>query len=201
MTTPTPCLIIYRDQSDDIDFSGGGWSTLAPLSNLQDPRPTLTAQSLNTTATNTKFFADFSAAIAVPAVVLVGTNLDRNATYIITAYSDAGHTIPTFTTGSRAAWTASGAIEDWDLKGLDVVALFNQTVTARYWQIELINTANTNAYLEIGRLHFGTQLALTYGMAAGSNFKRDPNTVITRALGGTPYFNKHRNIQIGRAHV
>lgn len=195
MTEPTPCLILYRDQSDDIEFSGGSWDTDAPLTNLQDPRPSLMARSVDVTAASTKFFVEFSSAITLAAMVLVGTNFDVAGTYRITAYSDQAHTLPTFTTGLQPVWTASGAIEDWDLKGLDVVALFGQSVSARYWQIEMINTANVNGYLALSRLHCGTELALTHNMAVGSSFKRDANTTVTRALGGTPYFNKHRNIR------
>lgn len=191
----TPCLILYRDESDEIDFTGGTWDATAPLANLLDPRPSITARSVGVTAAASKFFADFSAAVSVPAVVLVGTNLTTAGQYNITAYSDAAHTTPIFTTGSTPFWTSSHLIEDWDQKGIDVVALFGQTVSARYWKIELIDPANTAGYIEVSRLHFGTQLMLTYGMNVGSTFNRDANTTVTRALGGTPYFNKHKNIR------
>lgn len=189
----TPCIILYADNSDDVIFSGPVWTL--PLTNMQDPRVTKVARSADATSANTQFFMAFSSPVALPGLVIVGTNLDVNAQYRITAYSDAGFSIQTFSSGLLNYWTAGGPIVDPDFKGTPLIDLFGSIVTAAYWQIELFNTANADGYVQLGKLFAGTALNLSFGFAENSAFSRDPNTVAQKALNGTPYFSRHPNIR------
>lgn len=189
----TKCKLFYDDQSDDIDFSGPAWDL--PLTNLQDPRLSKVARSVDAANANTKFYFEFSAAITTDAIILVATNLDEDAQYRITAYSDPGFMTDIFTTGLQDVWPSTNPISDPDEKGIDVIGLLGESVTARYWQMELLNDTNADGFVELGRMHVGTELNQTYNMRIGSTFARDFNTKITRAVAGTPYFNRHNNIR------
>lgn len=197
MTTPTPCKILYNDVSEDASFSGPAWNPL--LTNMQDPRVTKVARSADATLANTQFFMSFADPVTVPGIIFVGTNITANAKYRYTAYSDAGFSIQTFTTGLQNAFAPGTVLRDPDFKGYPLIGLFGQNVTSSYWLVEIQDTANPANYIELGKLFMGSELNLSanadLNFAPNSSFVRDPNTQTQKALNGTPYFSRHKNIR------
>ena len=197
--------LYYNDQSRNGVLSGGSWNASFPLTNMQESRLSLVARSTDLTFTSTKFTITFTANITTEAIFLIGTNLDVNAEWRVTAFTASpgspDNPVSVYDSSVRSFWPSGVSspdqrvIRDPDHKGMPLFALLGQTVTASIWQVELFNTTNAVAYIEIARLFMGTRLSTTRNFATGASFTRDPNTQTEKALGGALFFNRHKNIR------
>lgn len=191
--TTTKAKILWNDVSDDAVFSGPSWSP--SIQNIQDPRPSFVARSINADPANSQFDMEFDDPVSMDALIIAGTNLDVDATYRIRAFSDATLTTVVHDTGTQAVWLSAMAISDPDLKGIPLIALFTSTVTAKYWRTEITDPGNADGFIELGKVFNGVLLDTDFTIAVGANFVRDANTSTNVAVAGTPYFNRHQNIR------
>lgn len=190
----TNAIILIDDQSDDIIWTSptGAWPV--GLSNMQDPRLSKVARSVDCDPDNTRFFMSFPEPITVQDVVFAGTNIDVDAMGRITAYSDALFSEQIYTSGLVPLYLATTAIQDTDSRGLPIIMHLGQEVTSAYYYMEIQNPYNTDGFIQLAKSFFGRRMNLDYNFETAS-FGRDPRTLIDEALAGARYYNRHKSIR------
>lgn len=209
-------IILRENLLDGATLSGGAWSSGLPLNNVKDPRVSNKARSTNLAEASTQFVANLGGSKAVRGLALFGTNLDQSAKYRIRGYSDSGLTIETFDTGEQAVgderapwctteelggldwthpncWTGFLPFEDYDNAGFALIVVFPADRIASYLKVDLVNTVNSDGYIEIGRAYAGPAFIPSMNFSPdGNSFSAIPNTTFQTTLGGNRYFNRQR---------
>lgn len=202
----TPMKLYYNDQSLASTFAAGfgSWQAATPLTNLQDPRLSRVARSTDATNASSKFRFSFATAITTDALFLVGTNMQASSQWRVITYTNNTFATPVFDSGVQSFWPAGisspdlRVIRDPDLKGMPLFAMLGQNVTANAWEVQLLDATNPAGYIQAAKLFLGQPIVTTFNFANGATFSRDANTQVIRSLGGTPYFNRHKNIRSWR---
>lgn len=145
---------IYSDASVTYTptFSNGTWSSALPLTNLQYRTPSKVARSSAATTASAKLDCDLLTTRAIGVVALVNHNFSSAALVRVRGASDSGFAAVVYDSGWVAGWPSGVTAED--LNGLRPAFWLapSSTQSARYWRVEIDDTANTAGYLEIGRL-------------------------------------------------
>lgn len=199
------CLFSFPDRLIPTPYaapalSGGAWSGLFPLINLQDPDRSLPARSTNCLAASTKIDIDFGTLRDIRALALLNHNLTLAATVRFIFYSDAGRTQILYDTGAMLAhrpwypqdalnwghpdlWHGQLSVEDRD--GWEFEAMYAIPLTiARYARCEIVDTANPDGYVELSRLWMGPAWEPPYNMEYGATFGWATDAKTERTLGG-----------------
>ena len=189
-------LLGYENHVDqaDVVLAGGVWTI--PLTNLQSPLLSRKARSSGLLTSSTKFTIDLGASRAIRMVAITHTNLTSSGQYRITWYSDAFSTAV-----GNTGWLAIPGYPDDDPDGLgaSIFHVFASATTARYWQVELDDTANPDNYVEVGRLIMPTTWEPPYNFDNDSNVDAmEPNTPRQDSLGGVGFFNRRTPARVFR---
>jgi len=205
-------LFFYEPFSDSGAFGAyGSWSTGLPLANLQSRALYNVARSTNANLTSTKFRIDLGLAKQQKAIMLGPHNGSLAMKYRISCYSDSGYSSLVSDTGwiDRAAPSLSLEWEDPDFWfGLSTAAddpevdpwiihVYDSPPTARYWQFEIDDAANSDGYWQAGRLFMAGWWAPTvnYSYDANSLAFQD-RTIVEEAMSGVEYFWRRRQPRI-----
>src|SRR5262245_27655243 len=178
------CRIIHSNLSNDGTFyeTGSPSTTWNPtLDNLQDAL--LSAVARTSTLVNATLGLRFTSDVTASGAAIAGSNLTKNATYRLRAFTGSPAT-QVFTTGVTNVSTTTKAIIDPDEKGFSFPILFEQDVTANDWVLELSDSGNTESFIELSTFLLGTATSSTFGFWDGAEFKRDHNTQVLTAIGG-----------------
>lgn len=182
-------MLLYDNQSDDdaVALSGGSWAL--PLSNLKDPRPSKKSRSSSANVADTKFRVDLSVIKSFAALALTHTNLTAAAQYRITWYSD-----PFSTAIGNSGWLNIPGFpaDDPDDLGASIFHIFGTVTAARWWQFEFNDTANTDGYVEVGRLMMPAVWVPPYNFGTDNSEGAEANTPRQNSLGGVGYFNRRK---------
>lgn len=185
-------LIGFNNYSDGsaVVFSGGSWSLA--LTKLAGPIVTDRARSADLTLTNSQFRVDLGTSRSLKLIALTHTNFTSAALYKITWYSDA------YTTAvGNTGWLAVPGYpaDDPDFIGAAVFHVFTDAISYRYWKIEIDDNANTDLYVEIGRLFMPEELGMSRNPDVSVPDELEPNTPRQNSLGGTGYFNRRKPVR------
>ena len=154
-------------------LSGGTWLAAAPLANLQQNLLSLRARSSNLLLASTKINIDLG--VSNTPVRMIGVarhNLTRDALVRITAGTTPGGT-DLYSTGWIPVWPAvylpedleweddnfwTGQLSDDEIVGYPSHGMHDAlgNIRARYWAIEINDTANPDGYVELAHLRLGT---------------------------------------------
>lgn len=162
----------YSNLIDSATLSGGSWSTNSPLANIKDQVVSVAARSADALAASTKFEADLAAAQTVGMVALSGVNFTSAATIRVRGGSVAGL--------ASGVLYDSGTVNVWPT-GTDATLLAKHNrwtpilsftaVSARYWLIEITDTANADGYVQIGRVFLGPTFSPTWNASYGARLR------------------------------
>lgn len=181
-------ILSFPDRTMLATLSGGSWQAAYPLGNLQNPQFAVKARSTNASTGSTVVLADLGATPrAIQCIAILSHNLSFAAQVRVRGFSDSGYT-------AMAAGADSGALYAYPQaitaeQALDYpdhyIFAFAAPKTARYWKIEITDTANANGWVEFGRLWLGEgtlapAVSISYGAALGYE-NRD---VISESIGG-----------------
>lgn len=200
-------ILGFPNRVDTATLSGGSWTGLA---NLKDRNTYSLARSANVTTDSTKFDVDLgSTNYNIHALSLHSHNLTVNATWRITVGTSAGAS-DVYDSGFISVWQIAfdsdlnefeqGAywadvVNDQNVRShFSIVSTFANTARAnQYIRVEINDTANTDGYVEIGRLGiwsgFKPAKNAVWGLQHGWD---DSNSVVNYAISGEMNYNKFR---------
>jgi hypothetical protein len=178
-------ILGYNNLIDAATLSGGSWNGALPLANLKSRYLSKVARSANDDAASTLVNIDLGSAKAVQAFGAIKTNLSASgATYRLR-----GSTVSDFLTSVYDSGTVSANAHTPDL-----ILGLPSPVTARYWRLELSDTANADGFIQIGRLFIGPALAPADNYSKGAELGYVSRTGVQQSLGGVDHF----DIRAGR---
>lgn len=205
--------ISYVNNSDAATLSGGSWTTALPLANLQTRTQSKVARTTNAAIGSTLFNVDFGVASTI--VRLVGLwrhNLSTGALYRVTAGTTAGGSDvynsdwqsvwPSVFLPQDVEWEAdnwwTGALTQAEAAGYPFALLHDvgRNTLARYWRVEINDTANTAGYIEIGRLWMGPLWSPSRQYSFGATLVWEPRSEEERSLGGVLYFDEQPAVRV-----
>jgi hypothetical protein len=209
-------ILAYNNRADaPATLSGGSWLAALPLTNLQDRVFAHVARSSDDALASTKFDLDLIQAKNIRVVALANHNASTNGLWRVRASDDSGFAVLAYDSGWVDIWPTAYAVgvpewEDssfWDYKPtLEERTAFTplalcvlpQRLAARYWRVEIDDTANPDGYIEVGRLFLADawqpEVNATYGAQTG--YVTD--TLIESSFGGTDYFDPRPNRRVAR---
>lgn len=133
-------------------LSNGTWSSSLPLTNLQNRFLSKVARSTAATTASTKLDCDLGVARAIGVVAVVKHNFSTAAQWRVRGASDSGFTSIVYDSGTIAAWPSGITAEDVASMAMSCWVCPSSAQTARYWRVEITDTANAAGYVQFGRL-------------------------------------------------
>ena len=174
-----------------------------PLANLQDRHLSHLARSTNAQTTSTLIDIDLGTLRDIRVMAILRHNLSLDATVRVTAYSDAGRSqlvdgsdtgalqvwLPFYPSGSLPwghpdLWEGKINIEDRDGYQFDFIRAYSASVVARYWRVEIVDTANPDGYVELGRCILAPAWEPSINISYGFSFGYDSDATVNRTVGG-----------------
>jgi hypothetical protein len=185
-------LLAYPDRTLDVaaSLSGGSWLGGLPLANLQNRLISKVARSANVLAASTLFVVDLGVPRAVRTLALIGHNISLAGTVRMRGYSDAGLAVLIYDTATQFAWPQTFISDDVQANPANWVWPASSPVTARYWKVEIVDTANASGYVQLGRCWIGPAWQPALGIVYGDEIGYEQRSVITESLGGVPWVNQ-----------
>lgn len=184
----------YSSLSDAATLSAGSWTVGLPLANLKTDELFNTARSSDAALSSTKVTVDFGSATSIGALIAGPVNLSAAALFRVR-----GSTSNTFPSGYTSGWLSHGvlAAELDTERRLNIIHVLAAAQSYRYWQIEVDDTANSDGYVEIGRLFMPTLLAPTVNYGQGNNgLGWEDRTRREETLSGVSNRSRRRNRRI-----
>jgi hypothetical protein len=203
------------NRSDAGTLSGGAWLGPAPLANLQKPLLSQVARSVDATAASTRLDLDLlNTSTVVRLVALARHNCSIDATYRVTAGTASGAG-DIYDSGTLPVWPALYASLDlpweapnfWDgrptaeeIKGYPISLIHDcaANVLARYWRLQITDTANAAGYIELARLWMGPLWQPVRNFAYGASLVWESRSIEQRSLGGVVYGEPRRPARVYR---
>lgn len=187
-------VLAYSPISDAATLTAGGYAAGLPRDNLKDERLFKVARTSDATTTNTKFTIDFGTATAVSALIVGPTNLSAAGQYRVR-----GSSSNSFPSGYTSGWLSHGvAAADIDVDaGLNIIHLLAAPETYRYWEVAIDDTANSDGFIEMGRLFVPRLLqpSINYGYGANGLMIED-RTRREETLSGVENRSRRRNRRV-----
>lgn len=200
-------MIGFPNRIDGGTLSGGSWLAALPLANLQNRIIGKVARSSTDATADTKFDIDFAAEKNIRALSLTNHNCSINARYRIRASTVSNFATSVYDSGWLDVWpdvytTDNLEWEDdnwWTCKYTDeqragytaaLIHILPANTLARYWRIEIDDTANAAGYVQVGRVFIGPAWQPTNNMSYGLQIAWETKTDIQEAMGGAEYFQR-----------
>ena len=198
------CMFAYPNHADAAaaSGSGGSWKATLPLTNLTDRRLHKVARSQDALAASTKFDWDLGAEHYIRAVALPWHNLSTAATIRIRGSNDvtfatslydstALEAYPVIYPAGLPLWIDPGAWDgylpedQWTAGERVYWAHVLSTITsARYWRVEIVDTANADGYVDLGRLVIAGGYEPESNFLHGAKFGYEDSSTVTETDGG-----------------
>jgi hypothetical protein len=181
-------ILSFPDRTLLATLSGGSWSSSYPLGNLQDDQLSVKARSSNALAASTTILVDLGAtARAIRCIGVLSHNISFAGTIRARGYSDSGYTslVSGADSGTQYAYPQSITEEQASQYPDHWIYAFSTSKTARYWKIEITDTANAAGWIEIGRLWIGEgNVAPAVGLSYGASLGYECRDIISESVGG-----------------
>lgn len=169
-------------------LSGGAWAAGLPLTNLQERELHVVARSSDALAASTKIRADLGVARSVGVLSLIGHNLTAAATVQWKGGTTPGAT-DVYNPGALPMTFAAVTAEDREGINFPVITIPPAAQTARYWDCDIVDTANPDGYVQIGRLWIAGAYKPTTNMAVGAALGLESDTERKVTDGGASVIN------------
>jgi len=219
-------MLGVNNLTDLASLSGGSWLSGFPVTNLQSRQQGIIARSTNATTANTKIDVNLGGAgRGVRVIGIFNHNFSSAATIQFVAYTDSTRTVIAYDSGAIAVEPnvfQAGYATNWDdptpgtprqyfgyEKTLlnvkqDFIYVVPSSVERRYWTFFIADTANTNGYVQLGRLFIGPGFEPTYNFDFGVKMGVIDNTIVKKAMDGSSFFDVKptlRTAQFTIAHM
>jgi hypothetical protein len=205
--------ISFQNLSDAATLSGGSWVSTLPLSNLQQTMMSKVTRSTNALTTSTLIRIDLLATnVNVRMLALIRHNFSAAATYTIYAgTTPAGSDV--YSSGSLPVWPPvflPGDLEFeydswWMGYAIDSnIANYPSSLwhdaganyQARYWSIQITDTANSAGYVQMSRLWMGQLWVPPLSFEYGATTIWEARDQEEQSLGGVLYYDSRPSARI-----
>lgn len=199
-------FLAWQNRTDEGILAGGSWLSNLPLTHLQNRQVQKVSRSNGVTAGATKFDIDLGQARSIGVVGLVVHNISVAGVVRITASDSAAFTTLYYDSGAVAAWP-SGVIPsdllEWEDDNFWLGTLSQQARAGyqspyilklpsvqnmRYWRVEIVDTSNSDGYVQIGRLFMARGWTPYVNYSYGSSLGFQDPTPVDTSLSGAEYF-------------
>jgi hypothetical protein len=208
----------YPNRADEATLSGGLWQNSLPLNNLQNRLLGQVARSADTALSSTQWAIDFGQDRPIRAVALASHNLTTVATCRISASALSDFSVLTYDSGAIDVWPAGifdlSALEweddeYWDgrisaetREAYPSIFVHSPPQTyARYWRVEIADTANADGYIQVGRLFIGGGWQPIVNYDYGMSLSWESDTLVEGSIGGTEYFDHREPRRVFRCNL
>lgn len=199
-------------------FSGGSWVAAYPLSNLGALPLARVARSTNLLATSTTFTITLDRQRNVRVLALVRHNLTVTATLRVRIWSDTAQTTLTYDSGINQAWLpvfSTGSL-DWEDDQWWSGTYSQDALPGNFWtlpilldglklatkiQVDIVDSANTAGYIEIGMCEVAQGWELSVNPEFGAEEGYRIRTQEQEALGGVKYYERRDKPRVWRGNV
>lgn len=157
-------LFLSSKRGDRATITASSQLSSLPVSNLQTPDP---AEKWRTSGCATEYaIFDFGAAVIVNALMLVGHNLTGAATLQARLASTVPNltAAPSVNTTVLSAWPTSGKPTDDDWPSYLSLLKWSNNNAYRYMRLDIVDAANPDGFVEIGRAYAGQYLQPAYNV-------------------------------------
>lgn len=176
--------------TDATTFSGAGWSTSLPLTNLRSRDLSKVARSVSSSPSTTEFVVDHGSAKTARIMVMVATNLSANATITWNRGSTSGNN-NIYAGTALSAWAF--APTTYNGRQYTTRMTIIPTSSARYDEI-IINDP-VNSYIEIGRLWISDLWQPQFGAVHPLSDIVQDLSAVDRSDGGNLWINRKRRLR------
>ena len=203
-------ILGFNNLANNCTLSGGSWQGTLPLNNLKDRRLYKIARSTNDSAASTQFVVDFGAEKLVSVFSLIKHNFSLEATARLVASNDSGFSTLLYDSGSASVWPLvdtlsleweennwwSGVPSDEQINMFQGITLWVvPNILARYWRVEIVDTANANGYVEVGRLFVSKDFTPNINASYGLGFNVIDKSDIEESFGGVEHYDEKAKVR------
>lgn len=205
------CLLCWPNRIDNATLSGGLWLSALPLSNLKSRFQNNIARSQNLDSSSLVIDVDFGKKRYTTSVALVNHNLSLTSTVRIRLWSDATKTTAVYDSGFVDVWPRcydtiklrwcdenfwygrvpseqKNTVHSVFLHVISSETFIANATSSQYATINILDNANTDGYVQIGRLFMAEDFTPVTNFVYGATISwNDPSSIDT-ALDGTEYF-------------
>lgn len=178
-------------------FAAGNWSTQLPMANVLDRRLSRIARTADTIGGSATVKVDLGVARPIGLLALLSPNITRTSTPTVSfiGASDSLFASIVYNSGSLQAWPTGVTAED--VIGPDGTPMNVWSVnipatpqTARYWQIQLVDTGNADGHNDVARVIIaGAFKPTAVDVSDGAKHQIKTDTVRTPTDGGAALYN------------
>lgn len=203
-------LLGFPNRIDGSTLSNGSYTAGLPLTNAQTRVLGQVARSTDATTASTKVDIDIGSTKNIKAIAVLNHNFSLAATYrwrgssvsnFASTLYDSGSTFtdvwPVVYPYASLDWEDdnwwSGRYSEEQIAGYTtaLIIILPSNVAARYWRLEIDDTANSDGYVEFGRIFIGPAWQATFNHQEGRNIGWKTKTGVQEALSGAEYFDVH----------
>jgi hypothetical protein len=176
-------------------FAAGNWSTQLPMANVLDRRLSRIARTVDTIGGSATVKVDLGVARPVGLLALLSPNITKTSTPTVSfvGASDSLFASIVYNSGSLQAWPTGVTAED--VIGPDGTPMNVWSVnvpatpqSARYWQIQLVDTGNADGHNDVARVIIAGAYRPTRRISAGAKSSLENDTVRTETDGGATLY-------------
>jgi hypothetical protein len=208
-------IIGYQNRIDAATFAAyGSWSTSLPLTNIKTRQLSKKARSTNAANSSTKLRFALDIDRIVSTLGIIAHNLSVDSTWRYRVYSDSGYATLVYDSGTLNVWPSSpyGTYEwedehFWDLLPTEeeisyytknIIYVVPEIVAAKYYQIEFFDSANTDGYIELGRIFVGQTYQPVLNMNLGASIGYESPTIVDTAMSGAEFFDRRESFRVAQ---
>lgn len=199
-------LLGWQNRTDEGTLTGGSWLSTLPIANVQNRVLQKVARSTNAALASTKFDIDLGSARSVGVIALVVHNITVVGKVRITGDDAADFLTPVYQSGWLDVWPSGQipqALLEWEEDNFWLGTLSDNARAGyqspfihvpstaqilRYWRVEINDTANSDGYVQVGRLFISSAWRPTVNYDLGSQLQYTDSSPIAASLSGAEYF-------------
>lgn len=182
-------------------LSDGWWTYDASITNLAAVSLSQRWVTPGLAAADTRCLLGFTGTPTVALIGLCSTNLSLAATVRIRASNSSSFASTLYDSGTLAAYPAG--VTEASREGLrwNYFHRLTTATAATWWRVEILDAANPDGYVSVGRLFAGTGVwQPTINMLAGAGLGWESNAEVMKALSGAEWITDveaHRTLRFG----
>lgn len=211
-------LLGFPNRIGEATLSGGSWTAGLPLDNLKLRQFSKVARSTSAAVGATTFTLDLGQPRKMRMLALIGHNIGLQGRVRFEVSDNADLSSPLYDTETdvwggllTAGWDINeleweadnfwiGTYSKEDIEGFTATSIhiLPQPVSGRYVRVSIIDTSNSDGFVQMGRFFVSPALQpkINYSWGAGLNY--EISTAVEAALGGSEFFDVREPIRVFR---